>query len=175
MTENFGIIYHCPPSSPTIHLEKVSVYGFECEKLECLLFDFFFKGYKMRSTTSGLSHHQQSKRKSIESDHPNVVLIGIYFNQYIICLFCINLYIPTHVDHVRQKPSDAISNKSDMRASSLQLWFQSSRNSNATSLDRYLSTIRLEDMSIQDIMAIENIRQSLLDKETNRQYHPYIF
>lgn len=76
---------------------------------------------------------------------------------------------------MRLKPSDAISNKSDMRASSLQFWFQSSRNSNVTSLDRYLSTIRLEDMSIQDIMAIENIRQSLLDKENSRQYHSYIF
>ncbi|KAL9557382.1 hypothetical protein MBANPS3_001406 [Mucor bainieri] len=121
MTDNFGVIYHCPPSSPTIHLEKV---------------------YKMRSTTSGLSQHQQSKRKSIESDHPNVVLI----------------------DHVRLKPSDA-----------------SSRSSNVASLDRYLSTIRLEDMSIQDIMAMESMRQSLLDKENtngnhnHRLYQSYIF
>ncbi|CAO3609910.1 unnamed protein product [Mucor fragilis] len=131
MTDNFGVIYHCPPSSPTIHLEKA---------------------YKMRSTTSGLSHHQQSKRKSIESDHPNVVLI----------------------DHVRLKPSDAASNKNDMRASSLHFWFQSSRSSNVTSLDRYLSTVRLED-----IVTIESMRQSLLDKENTNQshrlYQSYIF
>ncbi|KAF1806121.1 hypothetical protein V8B55DRAFT_1454034 [Mucor lusitanicus] len=136
MTDNFGVIYHCPPSTPTIHLEKV---------------------YKMRSTTSGLSQHQQPKRKSIESDHPNVVLI----------------------DHVRMKPSDAVSSKSDMRASSLHFWFQSSRSSNVTSLDRYLSTIRLEDMSIHDIVALESMRQSLLEKENrnhnHRLYQSYIF
>ncbi|CEP10199.1 hypothetical protein [Parasitella parasitica] len=135
MTENFGVIYQCPPSSSptTIHLEK---------------------GYKMKSTTSGISKHQESKRKSIEVDHPNVVLI----------------------DHVRLKPS-VMSNESNMRASSIQFWFQSSRNSNTTSLDRYLSTIRLEDMSIQDLMAIESIRQSFIDRESNnhRPYQSYIF
>ncbi|KAI8647933.1 hypothetical protein BD408DRAFT_408015 [Parasitella parasitica] len=135
MTENFGIIYYCPPSSSpaTINLEK---------------------GYKMRSTTSGISKHQESKRKSIEVDHPNVVLI----------------------DHVRLKPS-VMSNESNMHTSSFHFPFQSSRNSNTTSLDRYLSTIRLEDMSIQDLMAIESFRQSLIDRENinHRSYQSYIF
>lgn len=79
-----------------------------------------------------------------------------------------------HVDHVRLKPSDAASNKNDMRASSLHFWFQSSRSSNVTSLDRYLSTVRLED-----IVTIESMRQSLLDKENTNQshrlYQSYIF
>jgi hypothetical protein len=52
------------------------------------------------------------------------------------------------------------------RANSLNYWFQS--RPNATSLERYLASIRLDTLSMQDIIVIETIRQSIIDKEQER-------
>lgn len=130
--------------------------------------------YKMRSTTSGLSDHQQKKRKSIEFDHPDVVLIGrfpIYkYTQY----QQTNLIAYSYVDHVKSKLSIESNNSSRidslLRASSITLWFQS-RNT-TSSLERYLSTVRSDD--IHNMMVIDSIRQSLIDKEIHQQSGDYV-
>lgn len=65
---------------------------------------------------------------------------------------------------------DNVSNINNMtrqeRANSLQCWFQS--RPNATSLERYLASIRLDTLTMQDIIVIETIRQSIIDKEQER-------
>lgn len=132
MTEEFGIIYSSPStSSLLLSKEKHNV--------------------QVISTTSGLSDIQRTKRKSIESSHPDVVLI----------------------DHVRSQQNDfnmSNNNGSGMtgrdRINALQLWFQS--RPNATSLERYFASIRLETLSPQDIMVIESIRQSIIEREQER-------
>ncbi|CAO3649282.1 unnamed protein product [Mucor hiemalis] len=130
MTEEFGIVYSTPSTLLLTNKEKHNI--------------------QIISTTSGVSDIQRSKRKSIESSHPDVVLI----------------------DHVRSQQSDSnmSNNESGMtgrdRANSLQFWFQS--RPNATSLERYFASIRLDTLSAQDILVIESIRRSIIEREQER-------
>lgn len=77
------------------------------------------------------------------------------------------------VDHVRSQQSDFnMSNNNEdgvtrrERINALQLWFQS--RPNATSLERYFASIRLETLSPQDIRVVESIRESIIEREQER-------
>jgi hypothetical protein len=74
-------------------------------------------------------------------------------------------------DHVRaQQHQKVIMTSGNTRLinsrRALQFLYQQPASRNATSLERYLATIRLDDnMGLEDIMVIESIRQSLIDRE----------
>lgn len=72
------------------------------------------------------------------------------------------LYIKTLIDHVRKQDEGNLLT----RANSLHSWFQT--RPAYPSLDRHLSSLRIDTMSLQDIMVIDSIRQSLIDKEQTR-------
>lgn len=89
----------------------------------------------------------------------------------LVCIYplpLMHIYIKIHSllysDHVRKQDM----NEKDVliRANSLNTWFQS--RSISPSLDRHLSSLRVETMSLQDILVIDSIRQSLIDKEQSR-------
>lgn len=72
-------------------------------------------------------------------------------------------------DHKIRKSSSSSSRSIGRRASTA-FWFQT-RPSNATSsFESYLATIRLDDMSMEDIMVIQSIQQSLIDNEQQQQH-----
>jgi hypothetical protein len=66
------------------------------------------------------------------------------------------------IDHVRSKLGNNTSEL--LRTSSIQLWFQSRKPT--SSLDRYLSTIRLND--IQDMMVMDSLIDNEIYQENGR-------
>lgn len=65
------------------------------------------------------------------------------------------------IDHVRKQ--DTNEDHLLTKVNSFHSWFQT--RPKRPSLDRYLTSLPIETMSLQDILVINSIRQALIDKE----------
>ncbi|KAI8883447.1 hypothetical protein K501DRAFT_314311 [Backusella circina FSU 941] len=96
---------------------------------------------RVRSTTSGIHDCSTPKRKSVDVNDSKVVLI----------------------DHVRLNNRINSRGKNMMlRSSSIHFWMPSRRNS---SIQRYISALPLDDLTLEDMIMINSIRHSLIDGE----------